>query len=267
MHNHTNHSRDSECKLEDLYKAQIDKGTHIFAVTDHFNNADSRPGNDFDSIKESVEEVLAFRERCNGKHLILAGVEAGESIMDIDAHNKLISLANFDVVVGSIHKVSHKDFNRNFYISIDFSKLSLVDISRFINSYFDDIIRMIEIADFDILAHLTCPFRYIWCKHGISICEEEYSEKIETILKMIIKRRIALEVNTPYLERIGDFTPSKEILMKYREFGGKLITLGSDSHTPNTASAFFPQAVKLLKDTGFDNIYYYQNRKPHSLEL
>lgn len=267
MHTHTNRSADSTCDIYDLYLTQIEKGTHIFAVTDHFDNTDTRPGNDFDSIKASVEDVLKLRERCDSKHLILCGVEAGEALKDINSHNKLVKSLPFDVVLGSIHTLKHKDFSYEGYFHFDFSKFSKPELSRFLNAYFDEMIEMVSVADFDILTHLTCPFRYLAVRNGIIINASEYGEKIETILNTIIKRSIALEVNTSCYSATSNFNPSGEIVEIYRNLGGELITLGSDCHTSDRASANFAEAKETLQKIGFDGIYYYQNRKPHKISI
>ena len=62
--------------------------------------------------------------------------------------------------------------------------------------------------DFDILAHLTCPLRYIKGKYGIEVDITVFEEKISEILTLIIKREIALEVNTSSFDLLNDFMPS-----------------------------------------------------------
>ena len=45
--------------------------------------------------------------------------------------------------------------------------------------------------------------------------------------------------------------------------GGKLITLGSDSHFPGTFAVCFTEAVEYLKSLGFKETVYYKDHKPH----
>ena len=61
--------------------------------------------------------------------------------------------------------------------------------------------------------------------------------------------------------------PTLEIIRKYYNMGGRLITLGSDAHFSKDASRYFGNAVSFLKQTGFKNIYYYEKRKPVAIEL
>ena len=51
-----------------------------------------------------------------------------------------------------------------------------------------------------------------------------------------------------------------EFLEKYKELGGYLVTLGSDAHVTHKAAVAFEEALALLKECGFRNIFYYENR-------
>ena len=96
----------------------------------------------------------------------------------------------------------------------------------------------------------------------------EFEGIIDEILKMIIAKGIALEVNTSSLSlALGDFVPDTEILKKYKAMGGYLITIGSDAHVPEEASANFDRALRHLKALGFNNIFYYKNRTAYQCRL
>ena len=55
--------------------------------------------------------------------------------------------------------------------------------------------------------------------------------------------------------------PSTDILKKYYDMGGYLLTLGSDAHTAQNASKNFNKAIEEIKEIGFNNIFYYTNRE------
>ena len=46
--------------------------------------------------------------------------------------------------------------------------------------------------------------------------------------------------------------------------GGKLITLGSDAHTPQGLGIHFDDTAKYLKSLGVNEIFYFEGRKPKS---
>ena len=91
---------------------------------------------------------------------------------------------------------------------------------------------------------------------------KKYKEKIDKILGIIIEKEIALEINTSSYEALNDFMPTKEIIEKYFNMGGRLLTVGSDAHVTQNASVNFEKAIEFIKKTGFEYLYYFKERKP-----
>lgn len=266
MHTHSQASHDSECDMEEMYQAEMKNGTSIMAVTDHFDTDSFQDYDVFTPIIKAYEQVNAWNRKNHAEYPILAGVEISESFWHPQVYDKVLKLADYDVILGSVHLVKYKDLTMA-YSKIDFSKLTKEEAAAYVDAYFDDVLTMLQSANFDILAHLTCPLRYINGKYHMEIDVSDYREKINKILEMIIKKGIALEVNTSSLECLGDFMPGKDILKRYYEMGGYLITLGSDAHVSINASANFGQAIKVLKEIGFRHIYYLKQRKLHQIAI
>ena len=63
------------------------------------------------------------------------------------------------------------------------------------------------------------------------------------------------------------FNPLPDILAKYRELGGELITIGSDAHVPEKVAGYFDETAGVLRDLGFRYYAVYENRKPRMLSL
>lgn len=266
MHTHSENSHDSVCKISDMRDAQAAHGTSIFAVTDHFDTYSHDSYDIFTPIKRAADEAVRLNAEGGDMPTVLRGIEISESFWFPDVYAKARGLAEFDVIIGSVHCVRY-ELNARAYSLIDFSKLSDVEIAEFLDAYFDDVKELISFCDFDILAHLTCPLRYIVGKYGREVRLEEYAEKIEDILKTIIRRGIALEVNTSTYDMLGEWMPPVWVLEKYHEMGGHLITLGSDAHTPERASAHFKKAINGLSKIGFSDIYYYKERKGYQIAI
>ncbi len=61
-----------------------------------------------------------------------------------------------------------------------------------------------------------------------------------------------IEVNTSsHRYGLSDLTPSRDILKLYRELGGNILTIGSDSHKPEHLGAFIDETKQELKILGF----------------
>lgn len=261
MHTHSENSHDSLCKIEDMCLSQIEKGTNIFAVTDHFDTASYLDCDVFAPIEAAYDTAEELNEKYKGMCKILKGVEISEGFWYRDVMEEITKMLPYDVIIGSVHLVKYKELTMA-YSKIDFSKLSKGVIEEYIAQYFDDVITMFDTTDFDILAHLTCPLRYINGKFNMNLSLDLYKDKIETIIKRIVIEGKALEVNTSSFGALGDFMPTFDIIKKYRKAGGRLITLGSDAHVKEKASLNFKEAIEAVKKAGFESLYYYENRKP-----
>ena len=266
MHTHSQNSHDSQCKIEDMCFSQIERGTKIFAVTDHCDVFSYKDYDIYTPISNSADTARTLNEKYGGKCLILSGVEISEGFWYNNEYEKIHSLLPYDVILGSVHCVKFKDFEMP-YSKIDFSKFTSELIYNYLDCYFNDIITMLNTTDFDILAHITCPLRYITGKYGIKVNLSVFDSKITEILKTIINKGIALEVNTSGYAVLKGSIPDKEILKKYFDMGGYLITLGSDAHIAENASYCFDNAIENLKEIGFKNIFYYKERKAYQITI
>ena len=61
--------------------------------------------------------------------------------------------------------------------------------------------------------------------------------------------------------------PVPEVLKRYKELGGKIITIGSDAHTPVKVACGFEKMCEIAKSCGFEEYYTYEKRipTPHAL--
>lgn len=266
MHTHCEYSHDSVCKMEDMCLAQIEKGTSIFAVTDHFDTAYYSMKDVFSPIKASNQNARELRKKYGDKIDILVGVEIGESFWYPEQRDKVMQLCDYDVIIGSVHIVKYKELPCATS-RIEFSTLEKKTTEEYVDAYFDDMLTMIDTLDFDILAHLTFPLRYINGKHKCGIDLKPYEKKIDVILGKIIEKGISLEVNTSSYEILGQFMPDEDVLKRYYDKGGRYITVGSDAHRSEHASRHLEEAIELIRKIGFKHIYYYKNRKPYAISI
>lgn len=267
MHTHSEHSHDSVCPIEEMCLAQLERGTDIFAVTDHCNVRAFQQKDVYTPIIKAWETVQELNKAYQGRIRILSGVEIAEGFFWFPEElKKLKALCPYDVIIGSVHCVRFGELTQA-YSRIDFSEFPLEQVYAYLDTYFDDMLDMIDGMDFDVLAHLTCPLRYITGKYGIQVDLSPFQEKIRLILEKIIQRNIALEVNTSTYSTMGEFMPNADILRMYYDMGGRLVTVGSDAHVAANAAKNIPEAVEMLKSIGFREIFYYQERKPHGIPI
>ena len=87
------------------------------------------------------------------------------------------------------------------------------------------------------------------------------------MFEALITKGKSLEINTKsiykHLERGFDrHLPDREIINRYIQMGGKMFSLGSDSHFNGTLGVCFDTAVDYLKSLGINEVVYFKDRKP-----
>ena len=261
MHIHSVSSHDSSASVLETATECIKKGVFAFAITDHCDIEYYKEQNVFSLTEASFKETTEASELFSDRIKILRGVEIGEAIWSKEYADEILSSFDFDVVIGSVHAVRYKNYTMPYSV-IDFSKMSFEDINGYMEKYFDDLFETVKTADFDIMAHLSCPLRYINGKYGLNVDLKRYESKILPLLKHIVDNGIAMEINTSGIGSAYDcFMPENWIIERFKEMGGYLITLGSDAHVSQNAAKDFDKAIAFLQKLGFTGYYYYKNRK------
>ena len=192
---------------------------------------------------------------------ILAGVEIGIQPHLIDRYNKFINDNNFDFVLMSTHSVNKLD--------IHFDKFtSGIEPINALEQYYNNMYQCINnYNNFDILGHIDYIDRYFEDFSTIPKYDE-YHYLVESILKLLIHNGKGLEVNTAGMRYgLNYFHPKIQILKLYKELGGEIITVGSDSHTPESIGYGYKAVEKMLRDLGFRYIHIFKERKKFPINI
>lgn len=262
MHNHSKISHDAQSDLYELCQKELDSGVTVVAVTDHCDTFAYDHVDLVGNARATRAYVDEVQEAFRGNVQLLNGIEYGEGFWFPDVARKVAGACSYDVIIGSVHAVQYEPFSSPF-ASRDFTNFTQQQVHEFVDAYFDDMYTMLEVMDFDILAHLTNPLRYIVGTYGFQVDLSRYMEKIRRILQYTIDHGIALEINTSSLHTpYGKPMPDFDIMQMYYDMGGYLITIGSDSHVVQNAAYAFEDTITRLKAIGFQNIFYFKDRKP-----
>lgn len=265
QHTHCNFSTDSDATPESMILSAIEKGLSHLCLTDHMDldfpgNTKESPLFEF-SVPEYFAALTPLKEACQDKLFLGIGIELGlrPGRNDLNAQmNQLLKDYSFDFVLGSIHLLQDADPYYESFWNGRTSKDVLVD-------YFNTMLTCLQEYDnFDSLGHLDYLIRYIPASHGNKdYTYKEYAEAIDEILKLLINKNKALEINTAGLIKgLPCFHPKLKVLKRYVELGGELITIGSDAHSPEKIATEFARTEELLKSCNIKGYYVYKNRKP-----
>jgi len=182
------------------------------------------------------------------------------------AYHTLLQRYPFDFVIASSHLVDRLDpYYPEFWQSYrqKGNEAARLGVERYFASTLE---HLIAYQNFDTYAHLDYIILYAPGKRSYSYAE--YADSLDAILKRLIELEKALEVNTGgYKYGLGVPNPQPEVLRRYRELGGELVTVGSDAHRAEDVGRGLKDAKSLLRSAGFTHTVWYQNRTPHPTPL
>ena len=108
-----------------------------------------------------------------------------------------------------------------------------IGADRYIEEHFE----LAELGFFDVLGHLGYTKRYMK-RRGFDIGLEGHEDRLRELFRLLIQNGKGIELNTSGLrDTTGSTFPEKHVLKLYREAGGEIITVGSDSHRTEDVGA------------------------------
>lgn len=262
FHLHSDFSTDCSFSMEEMIKAAIKKGLDTICFTEH---------NDFDFPYEAcgmepdafllntdsyLYTLLQLRQKYEEHIRILFGIELGLQPCCLHKNIILSKSYDFDFIIASSHLCQGAD---PYYPSFFEGK----DTKACCRAYFEEILSNIKaFTGFNVYGHLDYIARYIPANAAPYICTD-YQDITDEILKHLIENEKGIECNTSGLRKSLNATnPAPEIIKRYRELGGELITIGSDAHTPGDIGAGFSAAAAILLDCGFRYYTTFEGGQP-----
>ena len=252
-HMHTRVSFDGHASGLQMALAAKKAGLKEICFTDH---------NDYDPLEQMG--VMAFdTDAYNNEYndlevpglLIRRGMEFGMTVDNREQFRQDLARRPFDFVLGSIHFVDDLDV----YFTPYWEGKTVFQAERRYLETTLDCVRLHD--DFDVLAHLT----YIGkARHHIdprSVPYGEHREIVEEILKTLVAKGKGLEINTSGMDRCGGFLPTEDFVRRFRELGGEIVTIGTDSHDTDRVGQYSFEVCDMLKDI-FGYVCTFAERKP-----
>lgn len=280
-HIHTYYSDDSTYPMEQVVKDAISKGITDLCFTDHVDygikeDTDKLTPEQRQELKVKLQnpnvpqynvdypayvaEYQDLKEKYADKINLKLGMEFGLQIHTIPQYQKLFNSYPFDFIIMSCHQVENKEFWTQ-----EFQQGRSHD--EYNQRYYDEILEQVKnYHDYSVLGHLDLIARYD--KDGIYPFAK-IRDKIAGILKIVIADGKGIELNTSSVrykihnaQGEQELTPSREILALYKELGGRIITVGSDSHKPEHLGAYITEQRQELKKLGFKEICTFEKMQP-----
>lgn len=261
-HTHSLCSPDGSAPLTELAQAAIDVGLDELCLTDHCDFIDFNGNPDFSFRWTPIEEQVTKAQMAYDDRLsIKMGLELGEPWEDPELARKLYRHKSADFVLGSVHNLPLEQGGTDFYeMKYDSEELCYAALDQ----YFKSMGILARIDCYDVLAHIIYPLRYMNERDGNHITLEPYRDTLIKIFKTVIRKGKGIELNTYRGRTVEDW---RWVLRLYKDCGGRIVTLGSDAHTPEDVGRGISEGAELLRELGFLYIATYKRHTATLLRL
>ena len=256
-HLHSYFSGDSKTPTEAMVKEGVARGLSLLCLTEHLDLDYPYSDTKFDLDTEAYfQEMRQLQDAYRDQLEIRVGAELGLQPHLGDAYRSWLSDRSFDFLIGSTHLVDRLDpYYPDFWASFDASS----GIARYLDVTLQNI-RAFD--DFDVYGHIDYIVRYI--PQGERVFSyKRHAEQVDAILRLLIEKGKGIEINTGgYKAGLSEPNPCHDVLRRYRELGGEIITMGSDAHTTEYVAYRFEDAREVLRECGFRYLRCSGSEKP-----
>ena len=182
------------------------------------------------------EEIIALQAKC-------------------DQLQKDLNRRPFDFVIGSVHLVGDADI----YLEPYWADKSYEEAIRLHLETTLECVRAHE--DYDVLGHLTYISKCTGNPRKELLRYEDHKPIMDEILRELVKRGKGMELNTSGFDRCGGSLPTLDYFQRFYDLGGRIVTVGSDSHDTARVGQYTHEMVAELKKI-FGYVCTFENRKP-----
>ncbi|MCI8299105.1 MAG: histidinol-phosphatase HisJ family protein [Lachnospiraceae bacterium] len=257
-HMHTRFSEDSEADICEMINAAASAGVDGVCFTDHLDllSAGNAPDRFPLDLPAYFTELKSFQRKFQNKLPVRIGIELGLQPFLKELLPTIVSSYPFDFVIGSSHLINGED---PYYPEYFQDRMEL-EVYR---EYFESILENLSVFDcFDVYGHLDYIVRY-GPNTNQYYSYAKFADVLEEILRTLIKKGKGIELNTGgFKYGLGHPNPTEEILRRYHELGGEIITIGADAHKPEHTAYDFHKVPEILTSCGFRYYTVFKERKP-----
>lgn len=247
-HMHSYFSSDSE---------EIPRNHVIMAIEHHLDEICFTEHRDFHFPGElkfdlDVSDYFATIEKLQQEFLgeikIKIGLEMGLDPLYQKEINDFVSASPYDFVIGSVHEIHNIEVfdNTGYYDNCTKDEAY--------KKYFESLLDVVEKFDcFNSLGHMDYVARYGPYRDK-KVNFLYFSDILTQILKILVEKGKGLEVNTRLFDDLTTQKFYSFLLQAYSKLGGKIITLGTDSHIADRNWDNLTKARQLIYEAGFTEL-------------
>ena len=250
-HLHTDQSPDSRVPIDVYCEAAVERGIAEIAITDHVDFDPRDPAYRYvpDGVRERTVRDAA--ERWAGRGLTVHfGAEVtwlSRYEAEIRAH---LAERRYDFTIGSVHDWPESPYRGGRLAA----SLAGRPIDEIVRPYFEEVVAAARSGLFDTIGHLDNVKRYLAPSIPAAALARA-PELYEPALLALVESGTGLEVNTSGLRHaVGETYPAPWVVARFRELGGRRVTIGSDAHAKDQFAFGLGRGYGVAAEAGFGEI-------------
>ena len=230
--------------------AAKDKGLKEICFTDHI---------DYTPEMDMVLDHNRYCREYDGLQVpglkIRLGVEYGITPDNTEQMRLDLARRAYDFVLGSVHLVDGVDVYLQPYWQGKTAEQA-------VGLHLEETLRAVTVhRDYDVLGHLTFISKARGNPGHKLLRYDEHRQIIDEILRQLVRHDKGMEVNTSGIDRCGGPLPTMDILRRFYELGGRIVTVGSDAHDTARVGQYTREMADQVKEI-FGYVCTYENRQP-----
>ncbi len=261
-HLHTDLSPDADVPIDVYAALAMERGVAELAITDHLDFDPRAPAFDVD-FQRRERTAREAAERWAGRVAIRFGIEITyerRHEADIRAH---LAGHVYDYTIGSVHAGPDSPYLPGRVHSFVAGR-SIAEITA---PYFAEVLAAVRSGLFDTLGHLDYVKRWL-VPHLDPSAFAAAPELYEPVLGALVETGMALEMNSSGLRQAArEAYPAPWVLDRFRELGGRRVTVGSDSHRAHSFGIGLPEVYGAISAAGLEDVWVRRGTTAASIPL
>ena len=243
-HMHADYSCDAHQTIVQAIAASKVAGVGMI-LTEHWDR--DYPTNP-EEFQFNIPEYFAKNNKYRSERVLL-GIEVGMQKHLAVIDDKTIKEYPFDEVIASMHCMQGRDM----YEPTSYTGLTK---HQAVTTYLEDSIACLGLyKDFDTYGHIDYISRYMPYEDQ-ELHYLEHSKLWDQVFKLLIEENKAIEINTRRLDLPSAVESLTVLYKRFKDLGGRYVTLGSDAHYPEHVGRRLQEAVAIAYECNLQPVYF-----------